>query len=330
MENVEFEKAIFLGWYCSLGDCTYCYMSTQKNLIDDPKKAIRSMASLLAETLICRMQGWQMGYLSAGYGNFTTSQLLSIVRSIGKAHGTKPWLNVGVLNEHQLKVLKPYIGGVCGAVETTNKPLHKIVCPNKPVEPIEKMFDQCTKLGIKKAMTFIVGMGETFADYPALEEFIKKYSVDKITFYRLKGIKGGMFEGKDAFPSDYYVEWVTRTREAFPELRISVASWIEYFDEIHSLLGAGANNLTKLPAIKWFNNEYTKKVEDEFKKAGRVFTGSMTEFRVADVEKEIENIVSYTDQISTEDLREQVKAKIEKYVKTMKKVEKPIPVLIEE
>ena len=328
MENVEFEKAIFLGWYCSLGDCTYCYMTTQKNLIDDPKKAIRSMASLLAETLICRMQGWQMGYLSAGYGNFTTSQLLSIVRSIGKAHGTKPWLNVGVLNEHQLKVLKPYIGGVCGAVETSNPKIHKIVCPNKPVEPIEKMFDQCTKLGIKKAMTFIVGMGETIDDFPALEKFIKKHAIDKITFYRLKGIQGTMFEGKDDFPSSYYIEWITRTRNAFPHLSITVGSWIKYFDEIHSLLDAGANNLTKLPTIKWFNNEYTRKVEDEFRKAGRSFTGSMTALRVAAIDKELENVVSYTDQISTEHLREQVMAKLEKYLRTMKKEEKQIPVMV--
>ena len=38
---ITLERAIFLSWWCDKGDCAFCYMSTQKDKIKDPKKARR-------------------------------------------------------------------------------------------------------------------------------------------------------------------------------------------------------------------------------------------------------------------------------------------------
>ncbi len=39
--TISLERAIFLSWWCEKGDCGFCYMSTQKSKIKDPKKARR-------------------------------------------------------------------------------------------------------------------------------------------------------------------------------------------------------------------------------------------------------------------------------------------------
>ena len=35
---ITLERAIFLSWWCDKGDCAFCYMSTQKEKIKDPKR----------------------------------------------------------------------------------------------------------------------------------------------------------------------------------------------------------------------------------------------------------------------------------------------------
>ena len=71
-----FERAIFLSWYCAKGDCKFCYMSTQKKLIKDPKKARRSFESILAEVFLCKKLGWKIEFLSGGYESFSRQELL--------------------------------------------------------------------------------------------------------------------------------------------------------------------------------------------------------------------------------------------------------------
>ena len=120
-KKIHFERAIFISWYCSLGDCTYCYMSTQKNLISDPNKAKRSTASILAEAYLCKKLGWKVGNLAAGYGSYTHESILELVKSVYSITNEKLWLNVGVLPEKTIESLKPYLEGIYVAVETTNE-----------------------------------------------------------------------------------------------------------------------------------------------------------------------------------------------------------------
>ncbi|MCH7972783.1 MAG: hypothetical protein IH949_02640 [Bacteroidetes bacterium] len=150
-KKIHFERAIFISWYCSLGDCTYCYMSTQKNLISDPNKARRSTASILAEAYLCKKLGWKVSNLAAGYGSYTPESILELVKGVYSITNEKLWLNIGVLPEKTIEALKPYLEGIYGAVETTNEAVHKKVAPNKPIAPIERMFKICDKEKIYKS-----------------------------------------------------------------------------------------------------------------------------------------------------------------------------------
>ena len=70
MKLTHFERAIFLSWYCGRGDCKFCYMSTQKKRIKNPKLAKRRVESVLAEVMICKTAGWKIEFLSGGYESF--------------------------------------------------------------------------------------------------------------------------------------------------------------------------------------------------------------------------------------------------------------------
>lgn len=283
-KTIYFERAIFTSWYCSLGDCTYCYMSTQKDLIKDPEKAKRRDSSILAEAFIGKQLGWKIGAISAGYGSYTQESILELVKKVVEITKEKVWLNIGVLPEPTIEKLAPYLEGIYGAVETVNPEIHKVVSPNKPIAPIEKMFSVCEKYNLKKAMTFIVGMGESIEDFDLLKEFIKKNNVDKIVFYALNPIKGTMFE-KDSGPDiDYYIEWIRKTREAFPKISITAGPWVNRVGHLSRMLEAGADAITKFPAIKLFNTEHAKIIEEEIASSGYEFLSTFTKLPEFDEE----------------------------------------------
>ncbi|MBW2980381.1 radical SAM protein [Candidatus Woesearchaeota archaeon] len=302
MKTTHFERAIFLSWYCAKGDCKFCYMSTQKSLIKEPRKARRSTASVLAEAFLCKKLGWEIEFLSGGYESYTKKELLSLIKNIKKIYGKKLWLNIGVLNKKDLLMFKPYIGGVCGAVECINPNIHDKVCPSKPIKEIESMFKLCDELGLKKAMTLILGLGETLNDFPSLKKFIQKNNINKITFYRLKPQKNTAFEKAKPITKEYYSKWVKLTRETFPKMQIVVGSWLTHLDEIHLLLNSGADAITKFPSIRLFNSSHAKKIENEAKKAKRKFTGTLTKLPG----------ISYTG------LDKEIKEKLDNYISKMR------------
>lgn len=276
VKKTHFERAVFLSWYCSKGDCKFCYMSTQKHLIKEPRKARRSIESIIAEVFLCKALGWKIEFLSGGVGSYTKQELLSLLKLVNGVYEGSIWLNIGALSRADLELFRPYIKGVCGAVECINPAIQKKVCPSKPIHEIESMFRACEELKLKKAMTLILGIGESEKDIGLLMQFVKKNKIDKITFYRLKPQKGTLFEKQKPIPKEYYAKWVRKTREEFPKIRITVGSWLTHLDEIHLLLKSGADAVTKFPSIKLFGTRYAKQVEQEAKKAGMVFSGTLT------------------------------------------------------
>ena len=274
MKPTHFERAIFLSWYCSRGDCKFCYMSTQKSKIKNPKLAKRRKESVLAEAVICKACGWKVEFISGGYESYDLDELVEITKKIYEITKQKQWLNVGVLKKQELEKFKPYLEGVCGAVECINPKLHDKLCPSKPVSEITKMFRVCDELKLKKSMTIIIGLGETEKDIPLLIDFIKKHKIDKLTFYALNPHKGTMF--KKGPKTNYYVKWISETRKTFPKLHIVAGSWVDRLEEISELLKAGATSITKFPAIKLFNSKFAKEIEKQVNLAGRKFEGTMT------------------------------------------------------
>lgn len=311
MKTTHFERAIFLSWYCSKGDCTFCYMSTQKNKIKNPRLARRSLASIIAEALICKACGWEIEFLSGGYESHTLEELVQITKIIKQINKKKLWLNIGVLNQKELLAFKPYVQGITGAVEIINPQLHKKICPSKPIKPIENMFQTCQKLQLKKGITIILGLGETLKDFPLLKRFIQKHQINRITFYALNPHPGTPFKkGPD---TDYYVKWLKLTRKTFPKIEIIAGSWVNRLEEISSLLNAGADYLTKFPSIKLFNTQHAKKFENQVKLAKRKFTSTLTKFPKINWSKKI-------DQLKIEkDLKDQVKVSLNNYLRKMSK-----------
>ena len=148
--EISLERAVFLSWWCDKGDCKFCYMTTQKNKIKDPRKARRRVNNILAEAEMCSRLGWNIEFLSGGYKSFTTSEIKSIAEDIHSITGDGVWLNTGITDE--LEEYGEEIKGITGAVEAANPKFQKEVCPSKPLDQISNMLDKAGDLGFKKAI----------------------------------------------------------------------------------------------------------------------------------------------------------------------------------
>lgn len=312
MKSTHLERAIFLGWYCSKRNCAFCYLSS-RNSDPDPKKDRRSLASIFAEAIICKACGWKIEFLSGGCDTYTDKELLNIIKTVYKITKQKQWLNLGTLNKQQLTLFKPYLEGVCGTVECITPKLRDKICPSKPLKEIEEMFKIADQLNLNKTITIIIGLGETIRDFKHLKEFIKKHKLKKITFYRLKPQKGTIYENKQGPKTEYYLEWIKKTRKEFPKIEIIVGSWLSHLNEIHLLLEAGADSITKFPSIKSFNSRYAKKIEAEVKLSGKQFVGTLTKLPKININKELSGLPL------DKRLKEKTAKKLEDYLKRMKR-----------
>ena len=309
MQTTNFERAIFFSWYCEIRNCTYCYMSTQS----ENKKAVRSKASLIAELLICKKLGWEIGFISGGINAFTQTKFEDTLKAMHEASQEKFWLNIGALSKQELEKYLPYTKGVVGSIETVNEKLHKQVCPSKPIEPYLKMFENALSLGLKTAITIIIGLGETIGDYPKLAELIRKYKISKIHFYGLNPQKGTSYENKQPPTEEYQAEWIQKTRKEFPEIDIQCGIWADRTERIATLLKAGANSISKFPALKKFGAKEAYEIESQAELAGRKFIGTLTKLPNTDWNKEVD-ILNFD-----KTLKEQIKHKLTQYLLGMSK-----------
>jgi biotin synthase-like enzyme len=307
-----FERAIFFSWGCRIGDCTYCYMSTQ------PKKeelAKRSVESLIAETILCKKLGWDIGFLTGGMDAYKPEEFYEILEIISKVYDKKIWTSVGPLSKELVNKYSKYSEGFVGSIETVNKELHKKVCPSKSIEPYEKMFNYVNEINGKTAMTMILGLGETKEDFEILKKFIEKHKISKIHLYGLIPHEGTAYENAERPSVEYQAWWIAKTRIAFPKMDIQAGIWSDRLEYIPLLLKAGANSLSKLRAIDYFGTEKARKIEQYAKEAGREFKGTLTDFKLL-------------DSIDLDDIpdcgpydKKQIKLKLEQYVKSMRKNE---------
>lgn len=311
-----FERAILFSWDCSIKDCAFCYMSAHTKRKTTTKIARRSIESMLAETILCKKLGWEIGFISGGINAFTQPELKDLLQKIFEISEEKIWLNVGPVSLQKLKEFLPYIKGVVGSIETINPQLHKKICPSKPTQPYEQMFADAQKLGLKKAMTFIVGVGETIKDFDLLKEFIKKYEVDKIHFYGLIPHKGTIFENSQPPTAEYQAEWIAKTRIEFPKIDIQCGIWADRTERIPFLLKAGANSISKLQAITKFGSKIAKEIEQQAKNSGRKFKGTLTKMPAINIESEVDKLPFENK------LTQKIKQKLNDYIETMKCREK--------
>ena len=309
-KTTNFERAIFFSWYCELRDCKFCYMSTQTDA-KAGKFARRTTESILAEVLITKKLGWDFGFLSGGIGAYQNAEFKTLLEQIYTVFGRKIWISVGPLKREELMEYTSYIKGVVGSIETVNEKLHDHLCPSKPIEPYLRMFEEAKKLGLKNAMTIILGVGETIADFENLKKIIRDYEISKIHFYALNPQKGTLFEAKESPTADYQAEWIRRTREAFPKIDIQCGIWADKVGRVGILLKSGADSISKYPAIKYFGSRESHELEEQVKKAGFRLKSSLTDLPQLDWDKEV-NALNLDNS-----LKEKLKLKLKKYLKMM-------------
>lgn len=284
--QITLERAIFLSWWCDKGDCLFCYMSSQKPKIKEPQKARRNINSILAEAEICRRTDWKIEFLSGGYGSFSTEEIKNISQNIYRITGEPVWLNIGITKD--LEAYGDEIAGITGAVEVANPELHDKICPSKSLEDITEMLELAEDLGFQKAITIILGLGETPDDLKYLFDLINDVGIDRVTFYSLNPHKETVYEDTPQPASLYYAGVVAATRIKFPELKIITGTWIDNLANIGPLLLSGANGLTKFPLFKMFGTRYGKRVEEEVYWAGKKLIGTFSDFDKLQEIKEID------------------------------------------
>lgn len=310
--RVWYGRCIFLSWYCDVGDCKFCYRSTQKSRIKHAEHAKRSVASILVEAILCKNLGWRIEFLTGGYRIFPMKDLVNIAKLVSNVYGDKIWINLGSLNKEELEMFKPYVKGVVVSIETLNEELHDKICPSKPIKPYEEMLE--TAKDFKKSMTIVIGLGEKKEDFSLLKKFIEKHKLDRITFYALKPVSGTPYTTGPS--TEDYLWWIAQTRINFPKLEIIAGTTARRYEEVGLLLKAGANAFTKFPATKMFNTKEAKHIEEGIKKTGRKFTGSLTKILDIDWDNEVDKLDL------DKDLKDEVKLKLRQYLGVMRKSEK--------
>ncbi len=271
------------------------------------------MASMIADALIGKNLGWKFEYLTGGYANRDIEGIKEIAKHISEIYKEKIWVNLGVLDEKEMDILRPYVKGICASIETVEPGLHDDLCPDKPISPYSKMLKLAKSKGFRTSITIVIGIGEKKQDLKLLLDFIKEHNLDRITFYALKPIKGTDFENTFSPKIQDYAWWISQTRKAFPDIEIMAGLTPKKVDYVKDILEAGADGITKFPAISQFNSEKAKLIEKLIKDSGRRFISTLTSIPDINWNKEIDDLSI------DKELKHQVKEKLDISLKQMKK-----------
>ncbi len=243
--------------------------------------------------------------------------ILEIVKNVSLVYGEKMWLNLGVLPNSFLEQCRPYVKGIVASMETLHPDIHKEVCPNKPIEPYDRMFS--TLEGFKKSICIIVGLGDKLEDMHYLYDFIEKHKIDRVTMYALKPVRGtGYTKGPS---SDEYLAWMASLRIRFPKLEIIAGTNLRRCEEAGHYMKAGANALTKFPATQQFGTEKAKKIDAMIRKENRTFTSNFVAYTDIDWEAEINALPI------KEAYKKEMKEKLGDYLKKFKNPKDKDPAL---
>ncbi|GBF36026.1 hypothetical protein MHHB_P0251 [Methanofervidicoccus abyssi] len=324
---VDLKRALFLGWYCNLKDpCKFCYMSTQKNKIKDPKSARRRLEGILAEAILMKRIGWKLEFISGGYG-YTPKELNRILELVAYLQKSKQYLNVGIIDFEKLNL--DLVEGIVGAVETVNEDLHRYLCPQKPLDKTKDMLLKAKEYGLKTGITIILGLGEKEKDIDKLLDLIEELDLDRITFYSLNPQKNTIFENRSSITTLEYMNWISTVRLNFPKIEIITGTWVDKLSNIGPLIMSGSNTITKFPLFSIYGKKEGITVEKEIRSTGRLLLGTFSDIEVLKGNKKLENtpyvdeeiVISEENMKLLESLRDAINKKIEEYIsKILKRI----------
>ena len=317
-DSINIERAIFLSYHCDLRDCKFCYMSTIKT---GPRKGLRSIESIFAETFLVKMANWNVEFLSSGYGVYDTEKIADIVKGIASITGEPVWLNTGILEKEDLSIFEEELKGVTASIETFSEDLFCEICPSKSWDKLMNFLDIADEFGYKKGLTIILGLGEKREDLDNLFEIINNYKVDRVTFYSLNPHKGTIFEDSVPPSSLYYLDFVSETRLNFPKLEIVTGIWSDRINLVGPLLLAGSNGITKFSWQKFYGTKLGKSLTSEIREfekiSKRKFNGSMTDMSLLNNQIEFPKDPIYKNEVKEKEIvekSEQIKERIDSYI----------------
>lgn len=265
-----FERTIHLSWQNTV-NCTLCSLSSKTTMASTTLSSKRSLASLMAEVHLAKQLDWRV-QLSAGCMYPGIKEVMAVCKRMVSIMDEKIWLEMQPANGADIDMLRPYLMGITAPVETVNKGLRKRFYSNTPLRKFITMFDDAGHL--RRGITIVLGMGETLDDMQELYHFIEMNKIDKIIFLPVLPHKNTPFRKS---PSSFYItRWIAETRLAFPKSEITAGTWKGRVAEVGLFLKAGANAITKFPAIRRFNSEDARSIEQEIKTLKRTFTSTLT------------------------------------------------------
>ena len=277
---VTLERAVFLSWWCSVASCAFCYMAKQRERQGNAERAKRAPWRILAEAELLRRLGWEVEYLSGGYGAYSLEELRLIAEMVALVVRSRVWLNVGVLGAEELEQLRGAVEGVTGSVECVNEELRSRIVPGKPLPAIKRFLENAGEMGFATGITIILGLGESTADTSALLELIAELELDRITIYALNPHRGTHYENSPPPASLYQAGVIAAVRLSFPGIKIISGTWVDQLPNIGVALLAGANGITKFPLFSMFGTRHGRKVEEEVRHAGRELLGTFSDLEV--------------------------------------------------
>lgn len=314
--TVHFERSIFINWTCAIADCKYCYLSTKpKHKAGTQATALRSHESILAEALICKLMGWEIGYITGGLRVESVDQIIELLKLLNQVNNKQNWMNFGPYAHSEIKKLKPYTGGMGSAIESFDETLHNFICPSKPLVVLRKYLEHLKEEEVGKLITIILGLGENKDDIDIVSENINKYNLNTVQLCFLKPQENTLFANVPAPDMNYMAYWVAKLRIKHPSLKIKVALVKERMDDLHLLLEAGANGFSRFLSFKEFAQEQAIKLEHECQKANRTLLGNFTKVPEFDLEEEVRKLPFNNE------LKAKILPKAEQYLVKLKKLE---------
>jgi len=313
--QVNFERSVFINWTCAIADCQYCYLSTKpKYNPAEGTTALRSKESILAEIIICKAMGWDIGYITGGLRVESTEQIIELLKKINIINGKKIMMNFGPYSRNVIEKFSPYVTGMGSAIESFDEELHNFICPSKPLKSLLSFLENLQDLKLEKLITIILGLGEKKEDVNIVIANIKKYNIEKIQLCFLKPQQGTIFNDVPSPNMNYMAFWAAKIRIACPNIIIKVALVKERIEDFSLLLKAGVNGFSRFLVFKDFASDFAFKLEKECLKAERELVGNFT--KLPDI-----NVKQLIDELPfEEELKNNILEKAEQYYEKLKKL----------
>ena len=158
----KFARAIYGSWYCSIKNCKFCFLSTQKNT--KPFISKRRIESIIGEAIIMKEINAELENFTGGILGNDYSELIKITKLLYFIFKEPIWVNLNIIPLKIWDEIKKYIKGLIISTETFNERLRKFVAPSKPLTNIKNIFDFLDSEKKQKGCTLIIGLGENWRD----------------------------------------------------------------------------------------------------------------------------------------------------------------------